>query len=89
MGKKAMGLKMVVTVAFLIVELSYLYNLISIPLLKQTSETMWILGLTTGFLITISCMAVLNYKSNKRSESKKEIVDNIENKKSKIVKIKR
>ena len=91
-GKKAIGIAMIVTVSFLIAELSYLYNLINIPLLKQNSETMWILGLITGFLITICCIAIFSYKSNKQS-AKSEYADNTENEtrnvQKTIVKIKR
>ena len=76
MGKKTMAAILVVTIIFLVFELLYLYNLISIPILKQISETMWILGLISGFLITASFSAVLNYKDRSKQKTEKERINN-------------
>ena len=89
MSKKSIGAMVVVTVLFFAVELSYLNNLIAIPLLNKTSEMMWILGILSGFLLTVTCIAVLNYNGSNRKGAKKENMGTVENRTSKVVKIKR
>lgn len=94
MSKRFVGCMVSVTVAFFIAELLYLYNLISIPILKQISETMWILGLLSGCLITASFAAVFNYKNQKKQKMGKDRINNFVDKlpverKTNVVRIKK